>query len=99
MEGASQWQVLLRFMLPLVKSNLCALILLLFIDHWNAVEQPLILLQDASKFPLSIFMDAAVDAITENAFAAAFLTMLLPLTVFLLLYKHLKSGIGKMMGM
>ncbi len=97
MEGASQRQILIYIVLPLAKSGIFALVLLLFADQWNSIEPPLILLQGAKKFPLSVFMDGDINAISENLYAAALITLMIPLAVFFLLQKHLKNGMGTFM--
>ncbi len=42
--------------MPLCKGALCSAAILVFIDYWNMVEQPLILLSDAEMHPLSVFL-------------------------------------------
>lgn len=98
MEGAGQRQILTYIVLPLIKPGSLALVLLLFIDQWNSIEPPLILLQGAKKFPLSVFLDGDIGSIRENLYAAAFMTLLVPSAVFLLLQKHLKTGMGALLG-
>jgi multiple sugar transport system permease protein len=51
LDGASEWQVFTRIFLPQCKSALYSIAILVFIDYWNMVEQPLILLSDADKQP------------------------------------------------
>ena len=54
-DGCNPPQIFLRIIMPLCKPGIAALAMLLFIDNWNMVEQPIILLQDAVKQPLSSF--------------------------------------------
>ncbi|KAG2962616.1 hypothetical protein PC120_g27651, partial [Phytophthora cactorum] len=42
MDGGGQWVIFWRIILPLAKPGLAALIVLLFVDYWNMIEQPLI---------------------------------------------------------
>ena len=47
-DGAGEWQIYRLICMPLCKGALCSAAILVFIDYWNMVEQPLILLSDAS---------------------------------------------------
>ena len=55
-DGAGEWQIFRRICMPLCKGCMCSIAILLFIDYWNMVEQPLILLSDQEKHPLSVFL-------------------------------------------
>ena len=54
LDGATEWQIFTNIALPLCKNAIFALTILLFIDYWNMVEQPLVLLTDPAKQPLSV---------------------------------------------
>ncbi|HOF69501.1 MAG TPA: carbohydrate ABC transporter permease, partial [Ruminococcus sp.] len=56
LDGASEWQILFHICIPLCKSALFSVALLVFIDYWNMVEQPLIMLKDKEMHPLSVFL-------------------------------------------
>ena len=56
LDGAGEWHIFTRICMPMCKSALYAMGILLFIDYWNMVEQPLILLTDPAKQPLSVFL-------------------------------------------
>lgn len=62
-DGAGHFNILIKIILPLIRPGIAALIVLLFADYWNMVEQPLIFLDDPSKFPLSLYL----SRITEEA--------------------------------
>ncbi len=55
-DGAGEWEIFTRVCLPQCRSALYSIAILVFIDYWNMVEQPLILLQDADAQPLSVFL-------------------------------------------
>jgi multiple sugar transport system permease protein len=55
-DGAGHLRIFYRIIMPMVKPGLAALIILLFVDYWNMVEQPLIFLDDPFKQPLSIYL-------------------------------------------
>ena len=53
-DGAGEWQIYRRICMPLCKGALYSAAILVFIDYWNMVEQPLILLSDPQTHPLSV---------------------------------------------
>ena len=56
LDGAGEWQIFTRICLPQCRSALYSIAMLVFIDYWNMVEQPIILLPDADKQPLSVYL-------------------------------------------
>ncbi len=95
LDGASEWQIFTRIALPTCKSAICALTILLFIDYWNMVEQPLVLLTDPEKQPLSVFLSQINEAEIGIAFAASSLYMIPPLLIFLWGEEYLVEGISR----
>ena len=59
-DGAGEWQIYRRICMPLCKGAICSAAILVFIDYWNMVEQPLLLLTDAEMHPLSVFAVATI---------------------------------------
>ncbi len=55
-DGSGYLKTFTGIILPQCKGALAALAILVFIDNWNMVEQPLILLNDERLHPLSIFL-------------------------------------------
>ncbi len=55
-DGAGYFTIFWRIIMPMSKNAIAALAILVFMDNWNMVEQPLIFLQTASKQPLSLFL-------------------------------------------
>lgn len=56
LDGSSEWQIFTQICLPQCRSALYSIAILVFIDYWNMVEQPLILLPDTTKQPLSVYL-------------------------------------------
>lgn len=94
LDGANEWQIFTQIALPTCKSALFAMAILLFIDYWNMVEQPLVLLTDQSKQPLSVFLSQINEAEIGIAFAASALYMIPALLIFLLGEEYLVEGIS-----
>ncbi|MBQ5968337.1 MAG: carbohydrate ABC transporter permease [Clostridiales bacterium] len=95
LDGANEWNIFTRISLPMCKSAIYAMAILLFIDYWNMVEQPLILLENESKQPLSVFLSQINASEIGVAFAASFIFMLPPLLIFLYGEQYLVEGISR----
>ncbi|HKM34123.1 MAG TPA: carbohydrate ABC transporter permease [Lachnospiraceae bacterium] len=92
-DGAGEWQIFKRICMPLCKGAICSAAILVFIDYWNMVEQPLILLSDAEKHPLSVFLSKINAGEIGLAFAVATIYMVPSLLVFLYGEEYLVDGI------
>lgn len=92
-DGASQFDIFFRIILPMSKTGIAAMAMLAFIDNWNMVEQPLIFLQDAAKQPLSIYLSNIIDGERGLAFAASVIYMMPMLLTFLYGENYLVEGI------
>ena len=92
-DGAGEWQIFRRICMPLCKGSLCSVAILIFIDYWNMVEQPLILLSDAELHPLSVFLSKINEGEVGLAFAVATIYMVPPILVFLYGEDYLVEGI------
>ena len=79
-DGAGEWEIFIA--------------ILVFIDYWNMVEQPLILLDDADKQPLSVFLSSINSGEIGLAFAMATVYMIPTLLLFLHGEEYLVEGIA-----
>ena len=93
MDGAGEWQIFIKICMPLCKSALCSVAILIFIDFWNMVEQPLIMLAEEQMHPLSVFLSKINAGEIGLAFAVATLYMVPTLLVFLYGEEYLVEGI------
>ena len=92
-DGAGEWQIFRHICLPLCKGALYSVAILVFIDFWNMVEQPLILLTNADLHPLSIFLSKINAGEIGLAFAVATVYMVPSSLVFLYGEDYLVEGI------
>lgn len=94
LDGAGTLRIFANMMLPVAKPGTISLLILVFVDNWNMVEQPMVLLQYPWQYPLSVFL-ASVN--TEN-FALQFvcgILSLVPVTLlFLFFHEELAEGIS-----
>jgi len=93
LDGANEWQIFTRVCIPQCRSALYSIAILVFIDYWNMVELPMILLDSADAQPLSVFL-ARINAEEAGvAFAIAVIYMIPPLLLFLHGEEALVEGI------
>lgn len=94
LDGANEFQIFTRIFLPLSTSTLYSVAILVFIDYWNMVEQPLILLTDEELYPLSVFLSKINQGDTGVALAIAVIYMVPPVLLFLYSEDYLIEGIA-----
>ncbi len=94
MDGCGEWQIFWQIAIPLCKGGMFSVGILLFIDYWNMVEQPIILLQNQDKHPLSVFLSKINQGEMGLAFAVATIYMVIPLLIFLYGEDYLVDGIS-----
>ncbi|MEH7308227.1 carbohydrate ABC transporter permease [Neobacillus drentensis] len=92
-DGAGHFTIFMKIILPLIRPGLAALVVLLFADYWNMVEQPLIFLDDPLKFPLSLYLSQIIEEARGIGFAASILYMAPMLLIFGFAKKYLIKGI------
>lgn len=93
-DGASEWEIFTKICLPQCRSALYSVTMLVFIDYWNMVEQPLILLQDPDRQPLSVFLSSINTGEIGLAFAMATVYLIPSLLLFLYGEEYLVEGIA-----
>ncbi|MFE0555349.1 carbohydrate ABC transporter permease [Paenibacillus sp. NPDC058910] len=92
-DGAGHLRIFITMIVPMIKPGLAALVILLFVDYWNMVEQPLIFLEDPFKQPLSVFLSRINDTDRGIAFAASMLYMAPMVMLFLYAESYFIEGI------
>ena len=94
LDGCGEWRILANIIVPLLKPSIFALTLMIFADCWSMVEEPLILLQDMTKFPLSVFLDSEVQDVTQSTFIISLGILLVPISFYWITQKQLLAGVG-----
>lgn len=96
-DGANEFETYSRIILPLAKPGLTSLAILTFVWRWNDYEAPLIFLTKRELYTvplgLTLFIDESGVQIIPLIMAAAFLSILPILLIFLLGQKFFISGI------
>ena len=93
LDGAGEGAIFSRICVPMCKSAMYSVAILVFIDYWNMVEQPLIMLSDSEMHPLSVFLSTINSGEISLAFAAATIYMIPPILIFLYGEEYLVEGI------
>ncbi|WP_188991706.1 carbohydrate ABC transporter permease [Paenibacillus nasutitermitis] len=91
-DGAGHLRIFYKIIMPMIKPGLAALVILLFVDYWNMVEQPLIFLDDPFKQPLSVYL-SRINGDHGIAFAASMLYMAPMVLLFMYAETYFIEGI------
>jgi len=95
-DGASDFTVFRRLVLPLAAPSLAALAIFQFLWVWNDLLVALVFLGDASLYPMTVQVQSLVSSFGTNyqvLTAAAFVSMTLPLALFFALQRYFVEGI------
>lgn len=98
LDGANEWKIFTRIAIPLCKGPIMSVAILVFIDYWNMVEQPLIMLSNSYYHPLSVFLSQINSGEIGLAFSVATIYMVPPILLFLYGEEYLIDGISSMTG-
>jgi alpha-glucoside transport system permease protein len=96
LDGASDFMVFRRIVLPLSMPAIAALAIFQFLWVWNDLLIALIFLGDPALFPMTVQVNSLVSSFGTNyqvLTAAAFISMALPLVVFFALQRYFVQGV------
>ncbi|MFE4368914.1 carbohydrate ABC transporter permease [Streptomyces sp. NPDC056835] len=100
MDGAGEWYVFWRIVMPLVKPALATLAILTFLSSWNNFVWPLIATNDPDKYTLPVALatfatDPNQSEGSNGMLMAGSLLIVLPvLLVFIVLQRYFTQGIA-----
>lgn len=96
MDGASNWAIFVKIVVPLSTPALASLVIFQFVWVWNDLMNAIVFLQDAEKYPLTVGVQRLMGSYGSQWWvlaAGAFLTMTVPLAVFFSLQRYFVRGI------
>lgn len=93
-DGANEWQIFIKICVPICKGIATSCVILVFMDYWNMVEQPLLFFSDADMYPLSIFLSQINAQEIGLAFAAATIYMVPCLLLYMYGEESLVEGVA-----
>ena len=98
-DGLSRFGVFRRIALPLARPSLAAVAILSFLASWNAFLEPLVFLSSKNNFTLPLALTQYTDAVGVPIWnvqqAAATLTVLPVLLVFIFAQRHFVQGLSQ----
>ena len=100
LDGAGEWQIFTRVCIPVCRSIIWSVVVLIFMDYWNMVEQPLVLFKERAEelSPLSVFLSKINTGDVGLAFAVATIYMVPALLLFMYSEEYLIEGIASQSG-
>ncbi len=93
LDGASELKILTKIYIPLCKGAIVSIAMLVFIDYWNMVEQPIVLMKENTLHPLSVFLSQINSGDIGLAFAVGTVYMIPTVLMFLYGEDYLVEGI------
>jgi multiple sugar transport system permease protein len=97
LDGASNWGVLRRVVIPLSRGPIATVVILTFLTSWTAFIGPLIFINNQSQFTLSLGLQQYQSShfTAYNYLMAASLVFMIPtLIIFVAAQRHLIRGIA-----
>lgn len=94
LDGAGEVRIFCQIGLPLGSAGILSVAILTFLDSWNMIEQPMTYLKTKALWPLSLFLPEITLPDMGMGFAAALLTLVPALLLFLNCQAYLEQGIA-----
>jgi len=97
LDGANQWQIFTRIILPLCRPILVTVAAFTFVAHWNDYLGPLIYLRDPSRMTAAVgilLFRGDQETLVSWVMAAAIVTVIPVILVFIWTQKYYVQGIS-----
>jgi multiple sugar transport system permease protein len=98
MDGAGEFTIYWRIIVPIITPGLTSLGLIFFMGAWNAILGPLIYLKTQSHFTLPLIIRSMTSTvgrtIYDNQMAASVISLIPLLIIFLVFQRRLMEGIA-----
>lgn len=92
-DGAGDLRIFVSMGIPLGMPGIFSILILGFLEYWNAIEQPMTYLKTEALWPLSLYLPQMVNTEIAAAFAASIVTLLPALLLFFYGQDSLEQGI------
>lgn len=92
-DGAGSLRIFFHVGLPLGKAGIFAILILGFLESWNAIEQPMTYLKTKVYWPLSLYLPQITASKAALAFAASIIMLAPALLLFFFGQDYLEQGI------
>ncbi|TDC53305.1 carbohydrate ABC transporter permease [Jiangella ureilytica] len=97
-DGASDYRIFFRIVLPMVKPALATLAIIFALEQWNDLLWPLIVMRSEGNYPLSVGMTTLVGLYRPRwdlVIAVAVIAVVPIMLMFVLLRKQFINGLGQ----
>lgn len=94
LDGASEYQIYHRIIRPNLTSVVSAMLILLFTDNWNIVDQAVVFLKDVYRQPMSVYLNQMQEAAPGISHVASVVYALPALLIFFMAKEYLIEGIS-----
>lgn len=92
-DGAGNFRIFFEIGISLGMPGIFSILILGFLEYWNAIEQPMTYLKTESLWPLSLYLPQMVNEDVALAFAASIVTLLPAVLLFFYGQDYLEQGI------
>lgn len=94
-DGAGEWRTFVSIVIPLIRPVLATLAIFVFLWHWNDLLWPLVVAQSDAARTLTVGLASLNTEVvsTSNIMAAALISFIPALIVFLFLQRHIVASI------
>lgn len=93
-DGAGDMESFLYIGLPSGKAGIFSIVILGFLEYWNAIEPPMTYLKTRSLFPLSLYLPDITVSEAAVSFAASMIMLMPALLLFFCGQEYLEQGIA-----
>lgn len=93
METDSTWRLLWYILVPMARPGIICAAVLVFAEYWNAVAEPLVLMESPEQFPMAVVLDTLENADAAGC-AAVILFCAAPLFLFSFFEAEIIEGLG-----
>lgn len=94
LETKSTFRIIIKIILPQVKTGLVCLIVLNFTEYWNMIAEPLVLMETVAKFPLSVRIPEMLAKSDIGATAASVAFLIPPLLLYMFFKDEIADGLS-----
>ena len=93
LDNANDFQIFLYIGIPLGSGGIITVFVLMFIEYWNIVEQPLIFIKSKSLWPLSLYLPKISVAQLGIAMVASIVSLFPTVLIFIFGQEFIEQGI------
>lgn len=94
LDGAGEFMIFLKVGIPIGASGIVSIVVLGFLEAWNAIEQPITFLKNKALWPLTLYLPNITADKIGISFVASVIIMLPALLIFLYGQEYLEQGIA-----